>query len=346
MKLGLALGPWDGRPPFPIDLVQTAERLGYDSVWTAETYGADAITQLAFIAARTNTIKLGTSIAQLDARTPANLAMCAQTIDAMAGGNRMMLGIGLSGPQIVEGWYGRPWGKPNRRLREALDIIGQIFRREGKVEHAGDELPIPYEGPGSSGLGKPLKSIMAATPNLPIILGVASPLNIKMAGELCDGWSGFHLSPESVDQYRPLIDDGLARRSDGRTIDQFDIQALVGAVPGDDVHAAMQVPKPLIAMYAGGMGARSMNFHKQAMVDRGFAEAADKIQDLYLAGRHAEAAAEVPDDYVDSEWLIGPRPRIAKRLEDWRDSGITTLKIRITTPDVLELIAGIVHEWS
>jgi F420-dependent oxidoreductase-like protein len=344
MKLGLTLGPWDGRSPLPIETIQRAEALGYGTVWTAETYGADAMTPLAYIAAHTSRIKLGTSIAQLDARTPANLAMCAQTIDALAGGGRMVLGIGLSGPQIIEGWYGRPWGKPYPRLRDSVEIIRQIFLREGKVEHKGSEVSLPYVGEGSSGLGKPLKSIMAATPDIPIIIGAGSPLNIRLAGEVADGWAGFHLVPETAPKYRALLSEGLAKRADGRTLDEFEISAVIGVTVTDDVQAALQAPKPYIALYAGGMGAKSMNFHKQAMVDRGYGDAAERIQELYLAGRKDEAADAVPDEYVDEEWLIGPPERIRSRLGAWRDAGIDELKMRFTTTDVLELMAELVKD--
>ncbi|ACG78954.1 5,10-methylenetetrahydromethanopterin reductase [Phenylobacterium zucineum HLK1] len=338
MKLALGLGPQDARFNVPIELIQKAEALGFDSVWTAETYGADAMTPLAFIAAHTRKIRLGTGIAQLDARTPANLAMCAQTIDALAGGGRMIVGIGVSGPQIVEGWYGRPWGKPNPRLRDTVAILKKIFRRESPVSHEGKEISLPYQGEGAIGLGKPLKGILHSG-DIPVYLGTDTPLNVRMTGEVADGWLGFHLVPSMVKPYRALLEEGLARRSDGRRIEDFDIQGAVGVKVNPDVKAALQEPKPHIALYAGGMGAKDKNFHKEAMVKRGYGEAAERIQELFLAGRKEEAAAAVPDDYVDEEWLVGPPERIRERFKLWRDSGITTLTIRRSPAEVLELIA-------
>ncbi|MDB5446434.1 MAG: 5,10-methylenetetrahydromethanopterin reductase, partial [Phenylobacterium sp.] len=275
MKLALAIGPGDPEYSLPIPLILKAEALGFDSVWTAETYGADAITPLAYIAALTKRIRLGTSIAQLDARTPANLAMCAQTIDRLAGEGRMIVGLGVSGPQIVEGWYGRPWGKPNTRMRDTVAILRKIWRRE-HVAHAGKEIALPYTGEGAIGLGKPLKSAIHGNPDIPIYLGTQTPLNVKMTGEIADGWLGFHLVPANVKHYTAMLEEGLARRTDGRTLKDLDISALVGVLPGDDVKALLQAPKPHIALFAGGMGARSMNFHKDAMIQRGYGEAAER----------------------------------------------------------------------
>lgn len=341
MKLGLGLGPGDAKFSVPIDLIKHAENLGFDSVWTAETYGADAITPLAYIAGHTRRIRLGTGIVQLDARTPANLAMCAQTIDALAGGNRMIVGIGVSGPQIVEGWYGRPWGKANPRLRDTVAIMKKIFRREGPVSHQGKELSLPYTGEGSIGLGKPLKSILHTNPDLPIYLGTDTDLNVRMTGEVADGWLGFHLVPSTVPYYRALLEEGLARRADGRKLADFNIQATVGIKLNDDVKAALQEPKAHIALYAGGMGAQSKNFHNDAMIKRGYGDAAARIQELFLAGRKDEAAAAVPDEYVDEEWLVGPKERIRERFKAWRDSGITSLTIRKANEDVLSTIASV-----
>jgi F420-dependent oxidoreductase-like protein len=341
MKLSISLGPWDGARPLPIELIKRAEELNFHSVWTAEIYGADCMTPLAFIAAHTKKIKLGTSIAQLDARTPANLAMCAQTIDALAGGGRMILGLGVSGPQIVEGWYGRPWGKPNRRYRDTVAIVRKILRRE-YVSHDGVEIKLPYTGEGSIGLGKPLKNIMHPDPNMPIWLGTDTPLNVRMTGEIADGWQGFHLTPQVAPEYLALLAEGMAKRTDGMTMDKFEIKATVGVRVTEDVKAALQLPKPHIALYAGGMGAKDMNFHKDAMVKRGYGEAAERIQELFLAGRREEAALAVPDEYVDEEWLVGSPERIKERFKPWRDSGITLLNMRIANPDVMAMMARMV----
>ena len=338
MKLGLALGTLEHPVTVPLALLQRAEALGYDSVWTNETYGADAITPLAYLAGHTKRITLGTQIAQLDARTPANLAMCAMTIDAMAGGGRMAVGLGVSGPQIVEGWYGRPWGKPNRRLRDTVAIMKKIFRREGPVSHDGREISLPYRGEGSSGLGKPLKSILHGG-NIPIYLGTETPLNVRMTGEVADGWLGFHLVPATVKRYKALLAEGIAKRTDGKTMKDFEIAGKFGVMNVDDVKTALQLPKPHIALYAGGMGARTKNYHNDAMVARGYGDAAARIQELFLAGRKDEAAAAVPDEYVDEEWLVGPKERIRQRLRVWLDSGMTTVMTRRTSEDILELIA-------
>ena len=343
MKLGLSIGYAGAKLELPIKRILRAEELGFDSVWSAETYSSDAITPLAYIAALTKKIKLGTGIAQLAARTPANLAMCAQTIDAMAGGNRMIVGLGVSGPQIVEGWYGQPWGKPNTRIRDYVAIMKKILKREGPVSHEGKEISLPYTGPGSSGLGKPLKSIMHGNPNIPILLGTATPANIRMTGEIADGWLSMHLAPDSMKKFRPLLEEGLAKRTDGKTLKDFEIRASLSVEITADVRKALDAVKPMIALYAGGMGAKDKNFHKDAMVQRGFADAAERIQELYLAGRKVEAAAAVPDEYVDDEALIGPPERIKERWKLWLDSGVTTVSFTNGSDEVVELMGKIGH---
>lgn len=325
----------------PVDLVIRAEQLGFDSVWASETYGSDAITPLAYLAARTSRIRLGTGIAQLAARTPANLAMCAQTIDALAGEGRMIVGLGMSGPQIVEGWYGVPWGKPNYLLRDYVAIMRAIWCREGPVVHEGKEISLPYNGPDSSGLGKPLKSILHGNPKIPIYLGTQTPLNIRMTAEIADGWLPMGFAPCDMKRFRPILEEGLARRSDGMTFDMLEIHGSVSVRITDEVAAAMQEAKPGIALYVGGMGARDKNFHRQAMIDRGFRDAAMRIQELYLAGRKDDAAAAVPDDYVDMTTLIGPAERIRERWKAWADSGLTGITLNRVTVDVVELMAKI-----
>jgi F420-dependent oxidoreductase-like protein len=337
MKLALTIGPGETHFSVPIPLIQHAEALGFSDVTSAETFGADCMTPLAFIAAHTKKIRLTTSIAQLDARTPANLAMCALTIEALAGKGRMALGIGVSGPQIVEGWYGRPWGKPNLRIRDTVAICRKIFRHE-VLTHEGKEISLPYTGEGAIGLGKSIQPAIQGS-NIPILLGTSTPLNIRMAGEIGDGWLGFHLVPSTVKKRLALLEEGLSRRTDGKTLKDFEIHAMVGVALTEDVKAGLQRPKPHIAYFAGGMGAKSMNFHKEAMVERGYGEAAERVQELFLAGRRDEAAAAVPDEYVDEEWLVGPAARIMERFKPWQDSGITTLRIRKSPPEVLELLA-------
>lgn len=342
MKLGISIGYAGAKMAIPIERIRRAEALGFDSVWTAETYSSDAMTPLAYIGALTKTIRLATGIAQLAARTPANMAMCAQTIDAMCGEGRVIVGLGMSGPQIVEGWYGQPWGKPNTRMRDYVAIMKAIWKREGPVSHDGKEIALPYTGPGSIGQGKPLKSIMHGNPDIPIMLGTATPLNIRMTAEVADGWLSMHLAPDSFKkQYKALIEEGLARRKDGRAIDQFDVRATLPVHIVDDVRAAIDAQKPGVALYTGGMGSKGTNFHKEAMIERGFAEAAERIQELYLAGHKEEAAAAVPDEYIDDEGLFGPSERIKERWRLWQDSGVTTVCFTNPTDEVVELMGKI-----
>lgn len=341
MRLSIGIGYGEPHYQVPMDKIRRAEELGYDTVWTAETYGADALSPLAYIAALTKRIRLGTGIVQLDARTPANLAMTAQTIDAMAGGNRMRIGIGVSGPQIVEGWYGRPWGKPNPKLRDTVAILRKVFRREEPVSHAGKAFSLPYVGEGAIGLGKPLKSILHANPDLPIYLGTGSDLNVRMTGEVADGWLGFHVVPALMRRELAIVEEGLARRTDGRTLKDFDVIGGLTVHLTDDVKAGIDAPKAHIALFVGGMGAKEMNFHTEGMIRRGYKDAALRIQELFLAGHKDDAARAVPDEYVDEEALIGPPERIRERYAAWRDAGFTELIIRRPTMEVIEVMAGI-----
>jgi F420-dependent oxidoreductase-like protein len=344
MKLGFDTNYSGARMELAIKAIQRAEELGFDSVWASESYGSDAITPLAYIAAHTKKIRLGTGVAQLAARTPANLAMCAQTIDALAGEGRMIVGVGVSGPQIVEGWYGQPWGKPNARLRDYVTIMRKILKREEPVTHAGPEIALPYIGPGAIGLGKPLKSILHGHPNIPIMLGASKPANLRLTGEICDGWISMHVIPDTLPPYLSLLEEGIVKRTDGKTLADFEIVASVGVVIADDLKAAFAGFRRAIALYVGGMGARNMNFHKDTMVERGFGEAAERIQELFLAGRKEEAEAAVPDDYMDSSMLVGPPARIKERFGRWRDSAFTTLRIVNPSEDVMELMSKIARE--
>ena len=344
MKVALSLNYAHAKMELPIQRILRAEQLGFDSVWTAETYSSDAITPLAFIGALTKRIRLGTSIAALAARTPANLAMCAQTIDAMAGEGRMMLGIGVSGPQIVEGWHGQPWGHPADRMRDYVAIIKKILKREGPVSHQGREISLPYpkDAPGSSGLGKPLKSILHGNPNIPVMLGTATKGNIRLAAEIADGWLSMHLVPGSLKEYIPVLEEGFAKRTDGMTLKNFVIRGSVSVKVTDDVKKAIDAAKPHVALYVGGMGAKDKNFHKDAMIRRGFPEAAERIQELFMAGRKDEAAAAVPDDYIDDEGLMGPPDRIRERWGRWRDSGLTILSISTPNDEAVEVIGSLI----
>ena len=325
MKLGLMLGYSGAEMRLPIERVQLAERLGYDSVWTAEAYGSDAITPLAYIAAHTERIRLGTAVIQLAGRTPANAAMSMATVDKLAGGNRVICGIGVSGPQIVEGWYGQPWGRPYYRMRDYVQIMKKIFAREEPVSHEGEEISLPYTGPGAMGVGKPLKSILHMNPDIPIWLGTGMESTVRLTAEIADGWLPLGYVPESAPLYERWIGEGLARS--GRRRDQFEIQAMSQVEVTDDVQSALDRLKPGIALYVGGIGHRNKNFHKEMMVRRGFGEAAERIQELYLAKRKDEAIAAVPDEFVDQGALVGPEERIRKRFRAWEDSGASGLTI-------------------
>jgi len=338
LAIGAGLGGPDHRPN--VALIQRAEEMGFDSVWTGETWGVDALTPLAFVAAHTKRIKLATGIVHIDGRTPAMTAMTAQTIDAMAGGGRMILGIGTSGPQVVEGWHGRPWGKPNYRLRDAVAIMQKVWARE-YVEHQGKEFQLPFTGAGSVGLGKPLKNAMTPVANIPILIGAETALNVRMTGEISDGLITLHSVPKQIGEIRALLAEGLTKRKDGKRLDELEIVGSVAVSVTDDVKGTIQKAKRGIALYAGGFGARDINFHKDAFAKRGYQAEADRIQELFLAGRRDEAAAAVPDEYVDEEMLIGPPERIKERFKTWRDSGFTTLRIGSPREDVLKTIAEV-----
>lgn len=339
MKLAIGAGVSAQNPRPNIPFIQRAEALGYDSVWTGETWGADAFSPLAYIAGHTTRIRLGTSIAHIDGRTAGITAMTAQTIDAMAGGGRLLLGIGTSGPQVVEGWHGRPWGKPNYRLRDTAAILRKIWSGD-KVTHEGREIQLPYHGPGAVGLGKPLRNALKPLAPIPILIGAETPLNVKMTGEISEGLITLHTVPRQLAEVHALLREGLARRSDGRRLEDLEIVGSVTVAVTDDVKGTIEKAKRGIALYAGGFGAKDVNFHKDAFARRGYPAEADRIQELFLAGRREEAAAAVPDEYVDEEMLIGPPARIRERFAVWRDSGFTILRIGTVREDVLELIAA------
>lgn len=344
MKLGLMLGYSGARLQLPLDLIRLAERSGYDSVWTAEAYGSDAVTPLAYLAAKTERIRLGTGIMQLAGRTAAMCAMQAQTVDALAGGGRFIAGLGVSGPQIVEGWYGEPWGKPYWRLRDYISIMRKIFRREGPVSHQGREISLPYEGPGAAGLGKPLRSIMHTNRDLPIWLGSGSEATVKLTAELCDGWLPMHFVPGRMAHYRPWLEEGFRRAGGGKGWEGFEIQGMATVRITDDVGKALAVQKAWYALYVGGMGHSTMNFHNQHMRQMGYEDAAEQIQALYLAGRKDEAEAAVPDEYVDQRCLVGTPERIRERYAAWADSGLTGLTVVTDQPEAIELMADLAQE--
>jgi F420-dependent oxidoreductase-like protein len=338
MKLGLQIGYSGANLRVPIDQIKLAEELGYDSVWSAEAYGSDAITVLAWIAAFTTRIRLGTGIMQLAGRSPAMAAMQAQTVDALAGGNRVIAGVGVSGPQIVEGWYGQPWGRPYWRLRDYIQIMRKVNRREGPVRHEGRELSLPYAGEGSAGLGKPLMSILHTNVDLPIWCGSGSEATVKLTAELCDGWLPLGFVPGRMETFKPWLEEGFRRAGNGKSWVNFEIQAGGRVVITDDVAGALSAAKAGVALYVGGMGHPTMNFHNQQMRQRGFPEAAARIQELFLAGRKQEAIDAVPDEYIDESGLYGSEQRITARWAAWEESGITGFTVSTDQDEALHLM--------
>jgi F420-dependent oxidoreductase-like protein len=329
MRLGFYMGyaPPGTNPLELIELAQEAERLGYDSAWAAEAWGTDAVTVLAWLGATTERIKLGSAILQMPGRTPALTAMTAATLDLLSGG-RLLLGLGPSGPQVVEGWHGQPWGKPLARTREYVEIVRTALARE-TVEHKGEHYAIPYDGPGATGLGKPLK--LMARPlraDVPIYLAAMGPKAVALAQEIADGWLPLFFVPERA---REVFGDM------GR--DGFDVAPSVPVVLLDDVEAARDALKPYYALYIGGMGSRGKNFYNELFTRYGYEAEAAAIQDAYLDGRQRDAAALVPDAFVDEAALVGPKERIAERLEAYRDSGATTLLLSTRQPEALRAVA-------
>jgi F420-dependent oxidoreductase-like protein len=339
MKLGLMIGYSGAEMKLPVERVQRAEGLGFDSVWTAEAYGSDATSPLAYLAALTKRIRLGTSIMQLAGRTPAMAAMQAATIDALAGGDRFVAGIGVSGPQIVEGWYGQPWGRPYWRIRDYVSIMRKIFEREEPVAHDGKEISLPYTGEGAMGIGKPLKSILHMNPKIPIWLGTGSESNVRLTAEIADGWFPLAFVPGMMDVYRPWLEEGFRRAGGGKGLRDFEIQPSVTVIVTDIIEQAFDRMKPGIALYVGGMGHRDKNFHNDMMVRRGYPEAAQKIQELYLAGHKREAIEAVPNEYCDEASLVGPPQRIRERYKEWEGSGATGLTLSCRQVEGLELMA-------
>ncbi|MGA4544210.1 LLM class F420-dependent oxidoreductase [Uniformispora flossi] len=337
MRLGLTFGYWRRGPASGVvELAQEAERLGFDSVWTAESWGSDAFTPLTWIAARTSRIGLGTAITQMSARTPTATAMQALTLDHLSGG-RMLLGLGLSGPQVVEGWYGRPFPRsPLTFTREYVDVIRQVLRREAPVELDGHYAQHPYRGDDGTGLGKPLKSIThPLRPGLPLFLGAAGPKNVRLTTQIADGWLPLQWSPYNPDAYG----DALHDKPEG-----FRVAPTVSVVVDDDVERAMLPVKASLAFYVGGMGAKDRNFHADLMRRFGYPDAADRIQALFAAGNRDEAVAAVPSELVDEIALVGPADRIRERFGMWRDDAhVTDMIIGSKNPATLKLMADLAH---
>ena len=328
MKLGLNLGyaPPGTNPRDLVPLVQRAEALGYDSAWAAEAWGTDAVSVLAWIAAVTTRIKIGSAIMQIPGRTPANTAMTAATLDLMSGGC-FILGLGTSGPQVVEGWHGAPWGQPLVKTREYVEIVRSALRRD-VVEHHGEHYRIPYDGPGATGLGKPLKLMLRPLrTDVPIYIAALGPKNVALAFEIADGWLPILVMPERFHETFGAPPAG------------FEVAATVNVLVGDDVQGLRDTLKPHIALYVGGMGAKGRNFYNSLIRRYGFEAEADRIQELYLEGHHRDAIAAVPDELVDAVALVGPKERIRERLAAWRETPVTTLIVGSPQAEALEAMA-------
>jgi F420-dependent oxidoreductase-like protein len=326
LKLGLSIGYWAGGPPPGIeDVIAEAERLGFSSVWTAEAYGSDVLTPLAWWGAKTETLKLGTAIMQLSARQPAAAAMAAMTMDHLSGG-RFILGLGVSGPQVVEGWYGMPFAKPLARTREYIAIVREIWARQGPVTFEGEHYRLPL--PDGTGLGKPLKSsIHPLREDIPIYLAAQGPKNVALAAELCDGWLSLFFSPHAEDLYVPNLEEGFAHEGARRSFADFEIAAAVPLIVTDDVEQAADMLRPMYALYFGGMGAKTENFHANVPIRMGYEDVVREVQELYLDGKKDEAGAKLPTELLEQLALIGPADKIRHELEAWRESIATTLLV-------------------
>jgi F420-dependent oxidoreductase-like protein len=343
LKLGLNTGYWaGGPPPGAVEAIAEAERLGFDSIWTAEAYGSDCLTPLAWWGASTTSLKLGTAIVQMSARQPAATAMAAMTMDHLSGG-RFVLGLGVSGPQVVEGWYGMPFAKPLARTREYIAILRDIWARKGPLHAPGPDYPLPL--PDGTGLGKPLKSsIHPLREDIPIYLGAEGPKNIALCAELCDGWLAMLFSPAVYDQlYRPALEEGFSRPGARRGAGDFEVAATVPLIVTDDVEAAANALRPFYALYFGGMGAKGANFHANVPIRMGYEKEIAEIQDLYLDGKKDQAGARIPTALIEELSLIGPREKIRDDLAKWRESIVTTLLISgdaATLRSAAELVLG------
>lgn len=326
LKLGLNTGYWGGTMPQGMpDLVAEAEKLGFDSLWTSEAYGSDCMTPLAWWGSETTNLRLGTAVIQMSARQPAATAMAAMTIDHLSGG-RFVLGLGVSGPQVVEGWYGMPFEKPLARTREYVAIMRDIWARQGPVTNDGPHYPLPM--PGGTGLGKALKSsIHPLREDIPIIIGAEGPKNVALCAEIADGWMAMLFSPEHEDIYVESLEEGWAREGARRTREDFEVECMVPMIVGDDIDACADALRPFYALYFGGMGAKGKNFHANVPIRMGYEKEVLEIQELYLEGKKTEAGALIPLDLIEAMSLIGPKDKIRDDLAKWRESVVTTLLI-------------------
>jgi F420-dependent oxidoreductase-like protein len=344
LKLGINLGYSGAQMDDILPLVQHADRIGIDSVWAAEAYGSDAVTVLSYLAGRTERILLGSAILQMPARTPANTAMTAMTLDALSGG-RLILGLGVSGPQVVEGWHGVPYASPLTRTREYVEIVRRAVARERPLTFDGDIYQIPYRGDDATGLGKPLKSIMhPVRDRIPIYLAAIGPRNVALTAEIADGWMPIFYAPEYEHAFDEHLREGYAAAD--RQPGDCDIAVTVSVAAGDDVAACRDRLRPQLALYVGGMGSRDRNFYKDLAVRYGYEQEANAIQDAYLDGRRDEAVAAVPDDLIDDVCLVGPVDRIIDRLDAWKASHVDTLILGTDQPEVLQALRDAVEQHA
>ena len=342
MKLGFLLGYSGKRIHIPIDAIKQAESMGYDSVWTAEAYGNDAVTSASWVLAQTEKIRVGTAIMQMPARTPAMCAMTSMSLHQLSGG-RFIVGLGASGPQVVEGWHGVPYGRPVTRTREYIQIMRKIMGREGPVEFDGKVYQMPVKGEGTTGLGKPLKSILDASPEIPIYTASITPAGLRCAGEVADGVFPVWMDPDKYDVLGKDIEAGFEKAGGGKSLQNFDIAPFVMVALNDDLDAAFDSLRPWLALYIGGMGAKGKNFYHDYATRLGYGEMATRLQDLYLSGQKAEAEALIPNDLLDAVSLIGSKDRIRERLAPWKEAGkkghVGSMLLSAHDPEVLELIA-------
>ncbi|MEH6592145.1 MAG: LLM class F420-dependent oxidoreductase [Halioglobus sp.] len=343
MKLGFLLGYSGKEIHIPMDLIKQAESMGYDSVWTAEAYGNDAVTTATWVLAQTEKIRVGTAIMQMPARTPAMTAMTAMSLSQLSGG-RFIPGLGASGPQVVEGWHGVPYGKPVTRTKEYVKIMRAIMAREGPVEFDGKVYQLPNKGEGTTGLGKPLKSILNADNSIPIYTASITPAGLRCAGEVADGVFPVWMDPEKYDVLGNDIEAGFAKAEGEKSLANFDIAPFVSVAMNDDLAAAYDSLRPWLALYIGGMGAKGKNFYNDYATRLGYGDEANRIQELYLTGQKAEAEALVPNSLLDEVALVGPRDRIIERLSVWKEAGkrgeVGTMLLGVHDPAVLELFAN------
>lgn len=345
MKVGLLLGYSGKKLAPPIDMILQAEKMGFDSVWTAEAYGSDAVTVAAWILSQTTRLKVGTAIMQVPARTPANTAMTAMSMSQLSGG-RFILGLGASGPQVVEGWHGMPYGKPLQRLRECIEIVREIFARQGPVAYNGELYQLPFTGAGAVGMGKPLKSILQAEENTPIYTASFTPGGFRLAGEVADGLFPVFMSPDKIDLITTDVGLGFAKAGGDKTFKDFDIAPFVTVQMGDDLDACRLPIKHFLALYVGGMGSRKKNFYTDFVKKLGYEEEAIKIQDLYLGGDKEAAVAAVPDELVDEISLVGPKQHIQTQAEKWlaKSDYIKTMIFSVTQPEVLPVLKEVLAD--